>query len=157
MGRKSTTTAPTTVVVGSPEFNAAVAAAVAQALPALATSAPVAQATGSKDKVAFVRLDGTTVYGTQKQVNAWAALRASSQARAAARTPEERAASQARREGFLAKAAERKANKGVNRELAAALRAKNLPANGPTWDAAKAAVASGKTVAQAVKAAAKVA
>lgn len=153
MGRTSRTNpAPTTVVVGSPEFDAAVAAAVQASL---ATSAPVVQATGSKTQVAFVKVDGSTVYGTQKQVNAWAKLRAASQARSAALTPAQRAASQAKRDDFLAGRAARAAAKPVNRELAAALRGASLPANGPSWDKAKAALAKGKTVAQAVKAAAK--
>lgn len=44
-------------------------------------------------------------------------------------------------------------NKAANKALAAALRKAGKPAKGDTWNAAKAAVASGKTIAQAVKSA----
>lgn len=142
--------------------DAAVTAALANlGISAQSTPAAVAQATptfasAGKGMVWFVRDNGSKVKASPKQARAWDNLRSTSKARSAARTPEQRAASQAKREGFLAKAAERSANRTTNREvLAPALRAAQLPVNGPAWDAAKTALAAGKTVEQAVAAARK--
>lgn len=132
----------TTVVdVNSPEFVAAVAAAVAlaqqgqQSTPAAvveATTTTPGFAKAGKGLVWFVKTDGSRVKATRKQAAAWDKLRAASQARSASRTPEQRAASAARSSEFLSGAAERKAQreaiKPLNKVLAAA--------NGGTWVAA---------------------
>lgn len=111
-----------------------------------ATAAPVVAATTStpgfakagKGLVWFVKTDGSKVRATPKQATAWDKLRAASQARAVAVTPEQRAATAAKQSEFLSNAAVRKeqreAIKPLNRVLAAA--------NGGTWVSAQLASAA---------------
>ncbi len=85
-----------------------------------------------------------------------AALAAQEPAKASAAKPK---ASDAKSEAFvtwLHETAEARAErKATNKTLAAALRKAGLEARGAAWDAAKAALAEGKTVRQAVAAAKK--
>ena len=91
-----------TVTLTNEQLQAIIAQAVAQAISAPQTkSAPKAKAKAQPkaDKVPFTKHDGTVIYGTQKQVDAWTAY-----ANRTYLTPEERqerlAQWQTKREGY---------------------------------------------------------
>ena len=100
--RKSNNTNNSTITLTQEQLQAMIAQAVAQALSGGQTkSAPKAKAKAQtkSDKVPFTKHDGTVIYGTQKQVDAWTAY-----ANRTFLTPEERAQRleqwQTKREGY---------------------------------------------------------